>query len=122
MKFLNGNEPAVGELNFLLGLPLSQVCMGANEVILNFDANVSITIEAMISFRDTSGNQVSYSNLRSAAPALVAQVSSSIDGLSMEENGTLSLRFGTGCTLLIHKGSDMFESYQVKRADEVYVV
>ncbi|WP_395543143.1 DUF6188 family protein [Neotabrizicola sp. sgz301269] len=122
MKFLKGNEPAVGELNFLLGLPLLQVCMGANEVILNFDGEVSITIEAMISFRDTSGNEVNYSNLRSAASALVTLLPSSVDWLSMEENGTLILHFRAGCTLLIHKDSDMFESYQVRRADEVYVV
>jgi hypothetical protein len=60
MKFLNAKEPAEGELNFLLGLPLFQVCMGANEVILNFDDDVSITVEATISFRDTSGNETTY--------------------------------------------------------------
>ncbi len=122
MKFLKAKEPAEGELNFLLGLPLFQVCMGANEVILNFDDDVSITVEATISFRDTSGNETTYSNLPSAAPALVKLLSSNIDWLSMEGNGTLSLRFVTGSTLVIHNDSEMFESYHVKRAGEVYVV
>lgn len=122
MAFLNGKGATEGELKFLLGLPLFQVCIGANEVILNFDEDVSITVESTISFHDAGGHKAIYSPLQSAALALVKLLSSKIDGLSLDQDGTLSLHFGTGDTLIVHKDPGPYESYHVKRQREVYIV
>jgi hypothetical protein len=122
MAILKGKEVNEAELGFLLGLQLLQVCIGANEVILNFDGYVSITVESRITFSDASGLNTVYAHLPSAGVSLVKLLSSNIDRMAFEQDGTLSLHFGTGDTLSLHKDSGPFESYHVKHAHEVYVV
>jgi hypothetical protein len=110
------------DLTFLEGISLLQVCVGANEVILNFDRSVSITIESTFRIRTVSGQDDVYEDPRSASAALVGLISDSVARVSAETSGTLRLAFAGGGVLEIYDSSSQYESYQIRHGQQQYVV
>ncbi len=110
------------DLSFLEGIDLLQVCIGANEVILHFDANVSITIQSALRIRSTSGRDKIFEEPPSAAAELMEFLSDSPAEVAGSEDGTLRLIFSGGGLLEIYDSSRQYESYLIRHGDELYVV
>ena len=110
------------DLSFLKDAILLQVCIGENEVILNFDKGISITIESRFCFRSTSGNESIFEDAPSSAAFLVELLSDSITDVLGHLDGTLRLSFDTGETLSIYDDNAEYESYLIKHGEIVIVV
>lgn len=110
------------DLGFLVGTTLLQVCIGANEVILKFDADICITIETRFRIRDANGHDAVYDNAPSAAVSLVAILSDSIAEVRGKQDGTLRLSFSKSAVLELYDSSKEFESYQIQHGKHIHVV
>src|SRR2546423_309973 len=62
--------PPDADFAFFRGRTLLQICVGAHDLILNCDEDISITVISSIAYRDASGAIQKYVDFRSAAPAL----------------------------------------------------
>lgn len=106
--------------SFMVGRSLLQVCIGRHEVILKFDGNVEITIES--EFRVTGRGQDRVFDLPpegGAASLIFLQgIVSEVHG---DRSGTLTLTFAEG-RLELYDTSTHYESYQIRRGDQIYVV
>ena len=114
--------PAELDLNFLVGPTLLQVCIGENEVILNFDGEISITIESTFLVRDPNGLETVFEDSQSAAGSLVKLVSDTIAKVHGQEDGTLRLWFTKGDFLEIYDSFESYESYQIQHGTKIFVV
>ncbi len=114
--------PAELDLNFLVGPILLQVCIGENEVILNFDGEISITIESSFLVRDPNGLEIVFEDSQSAAGSLVKLISDAIAKVHGQSDGTLRLWFTRGDILEIYDSFESYESYQIQHGKDIYVV
>ncbi|MEX0703103.1 MAG: DUF6188 family protein [Planctomycetales bacterium] len=106
----------------LVGQELIQVCIGANELILNFDGNVRVTIETEIEHRTPEGVASCLTNPRAAAPFMVGLLESRIRAASVIPPGTVVLKFSNGEEVEISDSNEHYESYQIVNGDDWIVV
>src|SRR5487761_1095526 len=102
------------DLGFFNARELLQVCIGANEVILNFDDDLSLTIETELIHRPTAGTATAFKDAISAAPMLSRLINTKVLTALRIDPGTLSLRFSNGDTLDVSDTSSVYESYQIR--------
>lgn len=114
--------PSDLDLKFFIGITLTQLCFGENEVILNFDGDVSITIESKLCVRGATGQAIIFDDSLSSASMLVELVSDSITEAIGRQDGTLCLSFAGGATIEIHDSSEHYESYHIRHGKRIYVV
>jgi len=110
------------DLSFFKDKPLIQICVGANELILNFDDSLSITVTSRIGFTGLLGAHDTYEDFPRAAPAVVVLLNDIVVTAEGDSTGTLTLTFRSGIKLAFYDTSDRFESYLVKNGDDVIVV
>lgn len=110
------------DLSFFKGKPLFQVCIGANELILNFDDNVSVNVSSRIGFSGPLGSHDTYEELPRAAPAVVALLNDVVVAAEGDAKGTLTLTFRSGVKLEFYDTSERYESYLITNGDQQIVV
>ena len=110
------------DLGFLIGADLIQVCIGANEVILNFFMDISITIMSKFRVRGASGPDAVFEDAPSSAASLIEFLSDSITDVFGQQNGTLRLLFKGGGLIEIYDDSKCYESYLIKHGPDIHVV
>ncbi len=111
------------DLGFFTGRMLLQVCIGANEAILNFDGDISITITSPIACR--SGARAAdqrFDNYGDAAVALVGFIEKTVVSAKGEEDGTLVLTFQDDSRITLYDDSEHYESYTIKYDTNIIVV
>jgi len=114
--------PSDLDLGWLVGATLLQVCIGANEVILRFDADICITIESKFRVCNASGHDAVFESPPAAAASLVVLLSDSIAEVVGQRDGTLRLSFAKTGVLEIYDSSRDYESYQIQHGSQVHVV
>lgn len=114
--------PSDIDLTFFNDRQLLQVCIGANEIILNFDDELSLTIESDMCYRTSAGEVRVFSNSVKAAATLVQLIDSTVQTAYRIEPGTLALRFSNGDTLEVLDSNADFESYQIGHGQRFIVV
>ncbi len=114
--------PKGTNLDFLIGQTLGQVCLGANEVILNFSENTSITIESEFLVQDEHAVRTGFEDVRPTASALAKLIAEAVQKVSSQEDGTLKVWFTRGDILEIYDTWEMYESYVIQHHDTFYVV
>lgn len=114
--------PRALDLSFFKGARLLQACIGANELILNFDQEISITIESTFRILSKNGKDRVFSRPPLAAEPLVELLDSVVTSSSGETEGTLTLSFSNGTVLEVFDSSKQFESYQIRHGEHQYVV
>ena len=114
--------PGNTDLSFLRDKSLLQVCIGFNEIILNFGENISITAHTDITHFSHGNTVALYSNSVAMAPMLVRFLHQKVDRTSIQAPGTLILHFSNNESLKIHDNSSQFESYQISHDGKVIVV
>ncbi len=110
------------DLSFLKSRELLQVCIGANEAILNFDGDISITIETDICYRSAKGDSTRFTDILHAASSLARLINSVVARVWREDPGTLLLEFSGGEIIELHDTSSKYESYQIRHGQRVIVV
>ncbi len=114
--------PSGTNLDFFIGKTLDQVCIGANEVILNFGDYTSISIECDFLIQDQHAVRTPFEDSRSAASALAQLIAEAVQKVSSQEDGTLKVWFTRGDILEIYDTWEMYESYVIQHHDTFYVV
>jgi hypothetical protein len=110
------------DLRFFNGKALLQVCFGANELILNFDGDVSVTVMSLLGCMGSGGSIQQHEDFRQAAPAVLVLLNQTILSAEGEEAGTLVLKFDGGGTLAIYDDSKNYESYTINNGGKLIVV
>ncbi len=114
--------PRDTDLSFLQGKMLSQVCIGATEVNLHFDDDVSIEIAQGVGHRSAGELMAIYKTSIPAAPMLTSFLLQSIVKWSVEPLGTLVLEFSNQETLEIYYNDEAVDSYAISSRDKSIVV
>lgn len=107
------NLPTELDLSFLVGLLLTQICVGQYQVILNFHEDVSISIEHSFTVVSEQKREIWLpQDVSSAASALklLGMTTTSIERLP--ENG-ICLGFDGSFHMEISGDSDRYEAYQI---------
>jgi hypothetical protein len=116
--------PKDTDLSFLIKKQLHQVCIGSNDLILNFDGGeVRISIISECIFHDNSGEAILIDRYPANA-SVVCQLLGSTVMKQMRARGgkALLLEFSNGQSLEIIDDSDQYESFQIKHGDRLIVV
>jgi len=111
------------DLTFFKGSLLLQICIGANEVILRFENQISITIQTDIVHKSQSGDVTAiYKSITTSASMLVSFLHYKITEAIAIDPSTISLRFSNGEYLEIYDTSTQYESYQINHGDKTIIV
>ncbi len=114
--------PENTDLGFLKEQVLRQVCVGANEVILRFADDISITCQTDIGHKKAGVCTALYRDMITCGAMLVNFLHTSIINASAESPGTLVLKFSNDEALEIYDTSQEYESYQITYGNKTIVV
>ena len=109
MYGLDKNE----NINFLVGKELLQVCVGAFQVILILDNDITITLECEYEYEFNSQKINCSSDIPEQACSLLKSLGSKITNISNLGNGDIELGFSGGSVLKIYDSNKNSESYQI---------
>ena len=109
------------DLTFFVGQMLSQVCFSRHILILNFDDNVSISIESSIGFSSPNSDIQKNEDFCLMADTLLSLLEQKIISVHTDPNGTLTLCFAN-IALIIYDDSSCYESYVIQNGMTVIVV
>jgi Family of unknown function (DUF6188) len=109
--------PKDTDLTFLIGRQLVQVAVGAFQIQLHFDANVSVSIESD-SELDGALAPVGVEAARRLL-GLIGEVVT--DARSIAERH-LGITFSNGATLTVLENDEPFESYSITSPDGTWIV
>lgn len=106
----------------LFNQTLIQVCIGENEVILNFhpDARILATVPIVVSHQD--GVYGVYSNKTDDVRMLICLLGMRIQSVSMADQSTIQLNLDSGAQIKIADAGEDYESYELSFGKESVVV
>ena len=110
------------DLNFFVGRTLIQICIGENDLILNFSENVSISMMSSIRLTTPKLANNIFEDFKIASSAIVKLLGQSIKHAAGTSEGTLTLEFNDGDCLTIFDDSKQYESYTIRHNDQLIVV
>jgi len=110
------------DLTFFAHKMLIQVCIGAHDLILNFEGGINISIASCIEMASPTVPSRRYEDFRQASSALVALITRSVASAAREDAGTLTLLFEGGERVSVFDDSTQYESYTIRHGEELIVV
>lgn len=110
------------DLGFFEKAVLVQFCVGKNELILNFDRDISIAIESKIQLRSPDGSEKVIESAVSAPDLLIDFLSKPVVEACGAPDGTLKLNFAHGGEIMIYDSLSDYESYQIRHGKNLIVV
>ena len=114
--------PSNVDLSFLVGATLNQACFGANELILKFSGDTTLTIESSYRVAVPGHDSTLFDDVRTSAPSVVGLIERRVSGVEGSTDGTLSILFDAAYRLDVYDTSAQFESYQIVHGDQMIVV
>lgn len=114
--------PADVNLDFLVGARLTQVCVGQNEVILNFDTDASIMIASDVLIAPGELPSQDLGDAAAIGAALLPLLGQTLQSASGETGGTTTLTWRGGVMLEIRDTWPEWESYTISHAGQTIVV
>jgi hypothetical protein len=100
----------------LIGLTMTQICVGANEIILRFEDNSAILVQSLNQF--LSDNRLEVAEGRILLPLGLGEV---VEECFIVSNRCVKITFGRN-SLLLSDDSDQFESIVFELAGSRYVI
>ncbi len=110
------------DLDFLCGCELIQICVGANECILNFHPDLSILITSQIGYLNSGGEYKRFIHFPDAVASISVLLGQQISAVTGHPDGTLRLFFASNARLDLFDDSKQFESYVIKGKGQLIVV
>jgi len=110
------------DLSCFVGKTLVQICVGASDLIFNFDGELSVTLTSSLGCRRPGGRFRRHKDLvlgSRTAMGLLNKTVVSAEGLS---DGTLRVHFVEDGLLEFYDDSDRYESYVIRSGDHLIVV
>jgi hypothetical protein len=123
LKYLNMNPVNNLNLDFLIGKRLQQVCLGVNEIILNFYPETAITVynKAELIVKQNHYEWVSEKKQDKYFPVqlILEEQISKVDKIP---NNNLKLNFANKIELILFDEFSSFESVTINHNGDVYVI
>ncbi len=113
--------PVNVDLTFFQGKTLLQMCIGAHDLILNFDGRVCVTVTSSIECSTPNGDR-KYEDFRNGACSVAVFINDVVEAAIGDSEGTLQLSFNGGGHLAIFDDSKQYKSYTIKTEDRLIVV
>jgi Family of unknown function (DUF6188) len=103
------------DLTFLNNLELFNVCIGFNDLILQFDEGVTLSITSECSYQTSERAIIKIDHFPEEANIICKLLGNKIIAAKGYESGTLELRFSNGDTFILYDDSKQYESYLIRR-------
>lgn len=113
--------PINTDLNFLIGQELIQVCIGANDLLLNFSEGCRITILSKCGLIERD-KELSIENYPENASLICSLIGEKIADFEIINKGVLILKLNNDRYFVLYDDSDNFESYIIKSSDNEIIV
>ena len=110
------------DLSFLIGIELSQVCVGKNEVILHFDPEARLTILSDFAVSEPGAGSIRYGETTIGGVALFRLLHDVVVQAKATEKGGLLLQFRSGASLEALETSEQYESFWIEDANHRIIV
>ena len=110
------------DLSFFVGVDLLQICVGKNELILNFDKGVRLTILSDFAVESVSGTLDRFDDPVTGAAAVIGFLHETVEGANATEEGSLRVRFTCGRSMLVFDTSRQYESFLISAGERQIVV
>lgn len=110
------------DMSFLRGRELIQIAVGLYQVIFAFDEQVTISVEGSYELHNEASISIWTPGATQAAAAALSLLGATIANVRGEANGTLTLTFSEGRSLVILDSSKNYESYQITQPGNTIVV
>lgn len=111
------------DLSFFVGATLVQVCIGENEVILNFDGEVSLMCSSSVRYAGAGKTEsLLLADAKLAGAAVLDLLGSNVTEVSAARDGTLALTWSAGDRLELSDSWTEYESYTIRHGDQFIVV
>lgn len=110
------------DLSFFVDVDLLQVCVGRNELILNFDRNVNLTMLSTFAVGDPDGASVTCEESLAGVLALFPLICDSVTKAEATPDGGLLLLFRSGRTITVFDDSDQYESFWIGTGEAEIIV
>ncbi len=115
--------PKDADLRFFIGSTLTQICIGANEVIFRFDNDADVTVEGDLSLVGVEGTVATHKSAGATGRAVIDQIGRSVVEVDADyTTGTLKLKLSSGIWIFAHDSFPHCESYQIRKGDARIVV
>jgi hypothetical protein len=101
------------DLSFLIERQLEQVAIGLYQVQLNFDQDVSISLECKFDHTSNGKSLITSENLPSSASSLLQLIGSKLIRVENHGNGNIEIIFSDQSIVKIFDDSESYESYQI---------
>ena len=109
------------DLSFFVGATLTQICLGENDLGLNFDLPF-IRVMMQSDFAIRALGQEAMRHDLALGHLLRSFLNREVSGTAWAELGTLVLTFVGGDQILVFDDSDQFESYTINHAEQIIFV
>jgi hypothetical protein len=114
--------PPDTDLSFFSGKTLVQVCIGVNEIILNFEPILRVTVLSSICCAPPATTLQTFSDAREAAKVLVCFLDDKIATASAGPDGAVTILFQSGGRIQLVEDRTDYESYIIDNGAASIVV
>jgi hypothetical protein len=109
-------------LGFLKGRQLIQILVGAHQLILRFDKDVSISVEGDFDHKRGNHSLLTVARLPGAASTLLLLIGQTITTAENAGEGETRLHFSNGETLCLIDSNETGESYEIQGPEADVIV
>ncbi|MGE0422763.1 MAG: DUF6188 family protein [Reyranellaceae bacterium] len=109
------------DVSFFIGQALTQLCFGGNDLLLNFDDNLSVSVTSRVEL-EALGTQSEIEDFKAEGAPLLVLIERTIEAATPHEDGTLELRFDGDMVLRLIDDSPHYESYVIWHGKETIAV
>ena len=110
------------DLRFLVGRELIQLALGRYEFQLRFDGEASSSVQCVLRLRSGAATKTIRSDHPQESKELACIVGEKVSGVSITDQGALSIGFANGCELMLEDSNESFESYVIWNKGDFLVV
>lgn len=114
--------PATFDASVLVGKELDEVCFTVNTITFSFKEDVLITVMGSFIHRDKQSTTINKQSVPVSSSSLMSLVGKAVQLAEARQDGTLSLHFEAGHTLVLLDDSQEYESYIIRIGDEETIV
>ncbi len=114
--------PPDTDLSFLVGATLTQVCIGENEFILNFDTGPAIMVASSVRISARHAEAVELDSAVAAGGKLTAELGGRVESAVGTVDGTTTLTWSSGTVVSLLDNWADYESYTIRHGSTIVVV
>jgi hypothetical protein len=114
--------PSDPNIEVLKNESLIQICIGENDLILNFSGNISLAVYSSVGLGQSNNSMTSFTDFIAVSPQLLRLLSRKVLDVKWDKDGTISIKFENNAIVEVYDDSEQFESYTIRMPSGLVVV